>query len=50
MSPSDLEEHASIFKKDTDAYSPLTPQHRLNNALFVLNFLSLDIDGQSDID
>lgn len=34
----------------TDAYSPLTPRNRLNHALFVLNFLSLDIEGRSAAD
>lgn len=34
----------------TDAYSPLTPWNRLNHALFVLNFLSLDNEGRSAAD
>lgn len=34
----------------TDAYSPLTPQNRFNHALFVLNFLSLDLEGRSVAD
>lgn len=34
----------------TDTYSSPTPQNRLSHALFVLNFLSLDVEGRSTAD
>ena len=42
-----LKHMLQLLAEVTDTYSPLTPRNRLNHALFVLNFLSLDNEGRS---